>query len=154
MDLTQLFGLFVASRIFHVLTAVVLVGGAFFVRFVLMPAASAALREDEHARLRGALAQRWKMFVHGGIAVLLVTGFFNYFRVIQAGTHKGDGLYHGLVGTKIILAMGIFFIASALVGRSAGLESMRKNSRFWLTVNFLLAAVIIAISGFLRVRGS
>ncbi|RPI88803.1 MAG: hypothetical protein EHM42_04140 [Planctomycetaceae bacterium] len=91
--------------------------------------------------------------MHGGIALFLLTGFFNYFRVIQDGSHKGDGLYHGLIGVKIILAMVIFFIASALVGRSPGLAKMRSNARFWLAINVGLATVIIAISGFLRMRG-
>ncbi len=48
--------------------------------------------------------------------------------------HKGDGLYHALVGTKILLALGLFFIASALVGRSAAFESMRASRAKWLKV--------------------
>ncbi|MFN9198833.1 MAG: hypothetical protein ACK5WR_12255 [Planctomycetaceae bacterium] len=153
MDLSQLFSLFVASRVLHVTTAVVLVGGGFFLRYVLMPAASSTLSDAEHDKLRGAVVGHWKKFVHGGIGVMLLSGLFNYFKVILEGTHKGDGLYHGLIGTKILLALGIFFIASALVGRSAGTAGIRQNARKWLTVNFLLALVIIAISGFLRMRG-
>jgi len=153
MDLSQLFSLFVASRVLHVMTAVVLVGGGFFLRYVLMPAATSALSDAEHDKLRGAVVGNWKKFVHGGIGVMLLSGLFNYFKVILEGSHKGDGLYHGLIGTKILLALGIFFIASALVGRSAGTAGIRQNARKWLTVNFLLALVIIAISGFLRMRG-
>jgi hypothetical protein len=48
--------------------------------------------------------------------------------------------------------LGIFFIASALVGRSAGTAGIRQNARKWLAVNFFLALIIIAISGFLRMR--
>ena len=87
-------------------------------------------------------------------SVLLLSGLFNYIRVILDGSHKGDGLYHGLIGTKILLALAIFFIASALVGRSAGTAAIRQDARRWLTINFLLASAIIGISGFLRMRGN
>ncbi len=121
-------------------------------RFVLSPAAAKSLSDQDHQTLRAAVIQNWKKFVHGGIAVFLLTGFFNYFRVIMDGSHKKDGLYHGLIGTKIILAFVIFFISSALVGRSAGMEKLRQNSRFWMGVNIALAVIIIAISGYLRLR--
>jgi hypothetical protein len=67
--------------------------------------------------------------------------------------HKGDGLYHALVGTKILLALGVFFIASVLVGRSAAFESWRADRAKWLKVMVLLAAIIVAMSGFVKVRG-
>jgi uncharacterized membrane protein len=149
---TQL-ALYAVLRFLHVGTAIVLVGGTFFVRYVLMPAATQNLSEDDHNRLRGGLMATWKKFVHGGIALLLVTGGINYYRVIVDAKHKGDGLYHGLLGTKILLALAVFFIASALVGRSEAFEPMRRNARRWLAVNLVLAFVIVAISGFLRVRG-
>src|SRR5262245_43449124 len=42
------------TRILHVGTAIVVVGGTFFLRFVLFPAATQNLSDDVHARLRGA----------------------------------------------------------------------------------------------------
>ena len=68
--------------------------------------------------------------------------------------HKGDGLYHALIGTKIILAFAVFFIASALVGRSAGTQKFRDKSGSWMAVVLLLMAVIVGISGVLKVRAS
>ncbi|MGQ0636467.1 MAG: hypothetical protein ACT4QC_17785 [Planctomycetaceae bacterium] len=152
MDSTEL-ALYTLSRILHVATAIVVVGGTFFVRFVVMPAATRELSEQDHARLRTAVLAVWRRVVHGGIALFLITGFLNYYRVIAEGSHKGDALYHALLGTKIILALGVFFLASALVGRSPALESFRRDARKWLVVNLLLAGVIVAISGFLKVRG-
>ncbi|MGV2341712.1 MAG UNVERIFIED_CONTAM: hypothetical protein LVR18_49670 [Planctomycetaceae bacterium] len=67
-------------------------------------------------RVRG----RWKKYVHGGIALLLLSGGFNYWRAIAAG--RVDGIYHAMVDTKILLAMGSFFLSSAPVGRSAGTQ--------------------------------
>lgn len=144
--------LYTVSRVFHVGTAIVMVGGAFFLRFVLLPAAQLTLSDDVHARLRSAVIGTWKKVVHIGIGLLLLSGALNYYRVLAEGTHKGDPLYHALLGTKILLAMAIFFIASALVGRSAAFDGMRRNVAKWLTINLLLAAIIVAISGFLKVR--
>lgn len=141
----------VLSRIAHVGTAIVLVGGTVFMRFVLMPAAK-ELPDAEHDQLRQRLLARWKRFVHGGIALLLLSGLFNYMQ--QIPKHKGDGLYHALLGTKMLLALVVFFIASALVGRSAAFEKMRQNRAKWMGLIVVLSALIVGISGFVKVRGS
>lgn len=138
------------SRIVHVSTAIVLVGGSVFLTFVLLPTA-AQLSTDEHDKLRNLINGRWKRFVHAGILLFLITGFYNYFQ--QMPKHKGDGLYHALVGTKMLLAFGIFFLASVLVGRSAAFESMRASRAKWLKLVVLLSAIIVGISGFVKVRG-
>ncbi len=140
----------VISRILHVGTAITLIGGSAFMLLVLIPAAS-QLGEETHKKLSAAIQARWKRFVHIGIALFLITGFYNYLQAIP--NHKGDGLYHALIGTKILLALLVFFIAAGLVGRSAKLEPMRQNRSRWLTILVLVAAVIVAISGFVKVRG-
>lgn len=144
--------LYTTTRVLHIATAIVLVGGTFFVRFVLLPAAAASLPDDVHAKLRAAITATWKKIVHLGVGLFIVTGGINYYRVIAAGTHKGDPLYNALLGIKILLALVVFFIAEALVGKSAAFEGMRRNPRRWLLVNLLLAGVIVAMSGFLKVR--
>ena len=138
------------SRIVHVSTAIALVGGSVFMVFVLLPAAK-QLSDDQHERLRSLVNKTWKRYVHVGILLFLVTGFYNYLQ--QMPLHKKDGLYHGLIGTKIILAFVIFFIASVLVGRSAKFEGMRAHREKWLKIVVLLAAIIVAMSGFVKVRG-
>jgi len=135
----------------HVGTAIVLLGGGVFMRFILMPSAD-TLDDDTHDRLRAQVMGRWKRFVHMGILLLLVSGFYNYL-VVMIPKHKGDGLYHALLGTKILLALGIFFLASVLVGRSAKFEPLRANRGKWMLVIVLLGAVIVGISGFLKLRG-
>lgn len=140
----------VVSRIIHVGTAIVMVGGTVFMRCVLMPAAS-QLPEAEHDQLRLRLIPRWKRVVHGGIALLLLSGFYNYMQAIPK--HRGDGLYHAVLGTKILLALGVFFLASALVGRSSAFEKLRQNKAKWLGVILALATVIVAMSGYVKVRG-
>ena len=144
-----MFAIDVASRIFHVLTAIVLLGGSTFMLLVLLPELKSGESESRNQLVTG-LRNRWKKLVHPGILLFLVTGFYNYFRAMP--NHKGDGLYHALIGTKIILALGVFFLASALVGRSAAFEGMRKDNAKWLTILCLLGIAIVAISGFVKIN--
>jgi uncharacterized membrane protein len=137
-------------RWLHVGTAIVLLGGSVFMRFVLMPAA-ARLPTDAHETLRGHLMSTWKWFVHVGILLLLASGLYNYLAVMIP-RHKGDGLYHALMGIKILVALGIFFLAEVLVGRAPAFEGLRQKRKLWLGVIVGLGAVVVAISGFLKVR--
>lgn len=139
----------IISRWTHIGTAIVLVGGTFFLRFVVTPAA-AQLVDSEHTKLKMLVAGTWKKFVHVGIVLFMASGFYNYI-VVGAPMHRGDRLYHPLIGTKILLSMVIFFIASALVGRSKSFEAMRQKSKLWQTILLLLASVVVGISGYAKV---
>ncbi len=140
----------VLSRVVHVGTAIVLVGGSVFLVLVLLPAAR-ELADRSREALTSAVTGRWKRIVHTGIGLFLISGLYNYMRAIP--DHRGDGLYHALVGTKMLLALVLFFVAAALVGRSSKLEPLRRDRGRWLKLIVLLAAVIVAISGFVKVRG-
>lgn len=138
----------ILSRWTHIGTAVVIVGGSVFLRFVVLPVAS-KLPEDQHLALRSAIISRWKMFIHVGILLFLVSGFYNYFQAMPK--HKGQPIYHALIGTKILLALVVFALSSILVGRSGLAEKLRTRSAFWLTVVIVIATVIIGISGYVKV---
>jgi uncharacterized membrane protein len=140
------------TRFLHVGTAIVLLGGSVFLRYVLLPAAE-KIPTDAHDTLRAGLMRTWRIFVHLGVLLLLASGFYNYL-VVTAPKHHGDSLYHALMGTKILLALVVFFIAEALVGRAAVFEKMRQNRKTWLAIAVLLGLIIVAISGFLKVRGT
>ncbi len=139
----------ILSRWIHVGTAIVLLGGSVFTRFVLMPVA-ATLPDDAHTQLREGIAARWRKFVGIGIGLLLLSGLYNYV-VVSVPKHRGDGLYHGLMGAKMLLSLGVFFLASALTGRAAAFESLRNNSRRWLGVLIVMTALVVAIAGFLKI---
>ena len=139
----------ILSRWTHIGTAIVLVGGTCFLRFVLAPAA-AQLPEAEHAKLNELVMSKWKKIVHAGIALFILSGFYNYL-VVQMPAHRGDKIYHMLIGSKILLAFAIFFFAEALVGRSKSFDGMRKNAKFWQMVIILLATIVVGISGYARV---
>lgn len=146
----NLFGLDVLSRIVHVSTAITLVGGSLFMAIALVPSLD-VLQSEQRSAFVMSVRNLWKRYVHGGIALFLLSGFYNYFRAIP--NHKGDGLYHALLGTKMLLAFVIFFLASVMVGRSARFDSWRQNPSKVLRAMIILAAIIVAVSGFLKIRG-
>lgn len=141
----------VLFRVVHVATAITLVGGSLFTLWVLMPSAK-ELDDDVHQQLAASVGSRWKRIVHVGVLLFLVSGIYNYVRAIPG--HRGDGLYHALLGAKMIMALGVFFLAAALVGRSPKLKPIRDNRAKWLRVIVVLAAIIVGISGFVKVRQS
>ncbi len=142
----------VVSRVIHVLTAISLVGGSLFAAFVVGPALR-SLSEEAAGVFRTALTSRWKMWVHGGIALFLVTGFYNYIRAMPAHNEVGDKIYHAFLGTKMLLAFGVMIIASGLVGRSRAFQFMRDSRGLWQMILILLAVVIVGLSGYVKVRG-
>ena len=139
------FLLSVLSRWAHVGCAIVLIGGTAFMRLVLIPALA-----EQPPEIMDRVKSHWKKFVHGGILLFIVSGVYNY--VILSAAHKGDSLYHALVGTKMLLALVVFFLGSALVGRSGGTQKLRDNASKWLAVMLLISAIIVGISGFVKVR--
>src|SRR4051812_17687491 len=66
-------------RFVHIASAMGAIGGPFFVRFALMPAASGVLEEEAHLKLREAINARWRKIVYVLITLFIVTGFYNFF---------------------------------------------------------------------------
>lgn len=135
------------SRWAHVGSAIVLVGGAAFFRLAVIPSL-----EGENAELIGRIRNRWKKVVHSGILIFLLSGFYNYL-FVTIPQHKGDKLYHPLMGMKILLAFFVFFLASVLVGSKPSSQKFRTDAKKWTGIMLACAAVIVGISGFLKVRG-
>ena len=112
----------VLFRIVHVATAIWILGGSIFLRCVLMPAA-AELPDAEHEALRDRLMARWRKYIGMGIGLFLISGLYNYI-VVMIPKHRGQGLYHGLVGTKIILAfiVGLTVFSLYLLKHGVGIK--------------------------------
>jgi uncharacterized membrane protein len=145
-------------RWLHVLAAMAAVGGPMFIRFALLPAdpvLSDVQRQALHERIR----RRWSKVVMMAILILLITGLYNLVLFIQTSHTWGANWEHGssnatlynvLFGIKFVLALAVFFIASAVTGRSEVFARFRQNARFWITINLLLGILIVCLSGYLR----
>lgn len=150
-----MFELALIFRLMHIMAAITAAGGTLFMRIGLLPAASAVLKEDDHARLKEAIRNSWARWVHISIGFLLISGLYNI-AMIEAKKQVPipkdmASAYHGLLMIKLVLAMGIFYIASMLAGRSEVAQSFRKDAKRWLTINCIMIAVLVCVSGAMRV---
>lgn len=138
----------IISRWIHLASIIVAVGGTVFIRFVLHPTVREGLSPEIGSQFVPAVLRRWSRVLHACILLILLSGTYN--TIVQFPRHRGQPLYHSLWGVKLLLALVLFFIASALVGRSAAFERFRRNRPLWMGVNIALAAAIILISNILK----
>jgi uncharacterized membrane protein len=138
----------IVLRFLHIAPAVVAGGATIFARIALLPAL-ASLPDADRLRLKEAIDRRWRVVVMVCITLLFLSGTAN-FLLYQAPAHKGQSLYHALFGIKFVAAMIVFFLASALSGRSAGLAWIRANARFYVGIAAALVLAIVLISNVLK----
>jgi hypothetical protein len=135
-------------RWIHILAAITLVGGTFFLRFSLAPAL-AEQRAEVQQSLLAAWRPRWARAVMIASGLLLLSGLVNAVRNIMAYEFPGAP-YHALVAIKLLVALVIFWLSAVLAGRSELALRFREKLSFWLTVNVMLAIVIVALAGYMK----
>jgi uncharacterized membrane protein len=145
--LDSVYWIMLVSRILHILGAIILVGGLFYLRAVVFPtAASDAANPDQQF---GGRRAAWAMWVGIATLLLLVTGVWNYIQMIRLHEKLAPS-YHMLAGIKMLLGLAVFFLAALLAGRSNAAQKLRKNMRFWLTFCLILGILTIALGSVLR----
>ena len=143
LDATALFG--IVSRILHILSAIILVGGLFYIRTILSPAGVDACFAGRR--------QVWAKWVGMATLFLLVSGFYNFFLINGAAKADGGKLpstYHMLFGIKFLLGLLVMFVSAILAGKTEMAERFRGNMRKWLNIAWMSAMAIIVIAAFMR----
>lgn len=130
-------------RWLHIVAAMALVGGTLMYLMV-----HRQLRDLNNDDILQRFARPWAPVVHGSIAVLLITGFINFYRLVIAQGVKALP-YHPIFLIKLILALIIFFVASAITGRSPGFADLRAKPGKVLTIAVVMGIVIVLLSGLL-----
>lgn len=136
------------SRLGHILGAIILVGGLFYIRQILRPASGANGNPSADALFGGSRAS-WAKWVGITTALLLATGLLNYVLMIKQH-EKLASSYHMLVGMKMLAALVVFVLAALLAGRTAMADSLRQKWQTWLTLCLLLAILTVAFGSVLR----
>jgi uncharacterized membrane protein len=137
--------LLLAARLLHMLGAAIIVGGLFYLRSVVTPAAPVEVSDAQFGGRRAA----WAMLVGIATLFLLVSGFFNYFYMIK-NYEKMPFSYHMLFGLKFLAGLVLFFLAALVAGRSNLAQQIRQNLRLWLNVCLALGLAIIVLGGVMR----
>ncbi|HYO26031.1 MAG TPA: hypothetical protein VEQ85_13895, partial [Lacipirellulaceae bacterium] len=141
---------FMATRIFsralHILFAIVLGGGVFYIRSVLADGGADAAF--------GARRQVWARWVMVASALLIVTGLFNYVASIRAAKAPGavplPQTYHMLFGVKFLLGLLVMFLAALVAGKTASADKARGNLRRWMSVAWTSVMAIVIIGAMMR----
>jgi hypothetical protein len=139
-------------RWLHIGSACLAVGAPFFVRFALIPAAEKSLQPDQFQALKEAMHARWRPIVYSLILLFILTGLYTFFVTARWRELTPDArkTYHMLFGIKTLAAFGIFFLASALAGRSKAFLPIRKSAKTWIAVLLTLAAIVILCGNLMR----
>lgn len=147
--MTGLDVLTLVMRWIHISAAIVAGGGAFFIRFALLPAQQ-TLSDEQRQTLHAGLRARWSKVVMFAIACLLISGLVNIgFIEAKTTAPKDYSWYRPVFASKFLLAMGVFMLASMLVGRSSAAQKIRQNLATWLNVYLALVLATVMLSGVL-----
>ena len=137
----------VVVRLLHVGFAVILAGGALYQLFVVRPMLESL--EPEHRRsVRELMAARWRPWLFTAVAVLFVSGLMN-FLMYKVPLHRGNPsvfVYHGLIGLKIMLALGVLHVMTMLsLPGDAFDKKYRERAGFWLSLAAAMLTGIIVL---------
>ncbi len=146
----------VLARWVHILSAIVLVGGALFLWCALWPALRDVADDEARSRLQAAVAGRWRKLAMAAIGLLLLSGMYNFVvsSIPRAKEADVTAVYHAIFGVKFLAAIGVFFLTSVLLGRAPAFDRMRATPGKWLALNALLAVAVVLLSGVLKNLGS
>jgi uncharacterized membrane protein len=134
------------SRWAHIFAAAVVVGGFVYARFVFFPAMS-TLSEESQAQLRGEIASNMRPWALTAIVLLVVSGSYNFYRVVSSGV---DSAYHMAFGLKFLLALHVFGMLFILSTPPSG-DPARDAKRPRLIMGGLISAlVILALGAYLK----
>jgi uncharacterized membrane protein len=151
--LDSVYWVMLVSRILHILGAIILVGGLFYLRAVLLPlpyrVGPAEGSSNTADALFGGRRAAWAMWVGIATLLLLVTGLWNYLQIIRMH-EKLPPSYHMLAGIKMLLGLALFLLAALLAGRSAAAQALRRKFRFWLNICLILGILTVIMGSVLR----
>ena len=137
-----------ASRVLHILSAIVLVGGLFYLRMIVAPRVATKSKGTAADAWFAGNRAAWAKWVGITTTLLLVTGLYNFITIVK--TYQLNTSYHMLVGLKILLALVVFFFAAVLAGRSGLAERFRENMKLWLSVCLVTAILVVIIGSVMR----
>ena len=144
-EITGVYLVQLISRVLHILSAIILVGGLFYIRTVLFPSGVEACYANRRAV--------WAKWVGIATLFLLVSGIYNI--IVIFGQAKADGLklpptYHMLLLVKFLLALLVMFIAAILAGKTEAADRFRGQMGKWLNIGWLAALGIVIVASMMR----
>lgn len=142
----------------HVGSVVLMIGGFFFFRVVLLPIAK---RFPKPEALISSALRRFSGVVWTALLTVLVSGLYNFitfFRAARAiaatGSFVSDySLYILVLGVKLFIVFLIFTLAIILTFPYPVFDVFQKKPAPWLNLIVVLGLIVIFLSAFLRRLG-
>jgi uncharacterized membrane protein len=147
-EMDGMFWTLLLSRILHILGAIVLVGGVFYIRTIISPT-SAPPGMGPVDQLFGGPRATWAKWVGIATALLILTGLFNYIMIAKQH-EKMASSYHMIAGLKMLAAIAVFLLAALLAGRTSFADALRQKWGTWLNVCLVIGIVTVVLGSFLR----
>ncbi|HMO85159.1 MAG TPA: hypothetical protein PKC18_09600 [Lacipirellulaceae bacterium] len=133
-------------RVLHLLCAIILGGGVFYMRTMLAHAGADACFAGRQ--------KTWARWVAFASAVLLVSGMFSYVFYIRDAKQPGASalpmVYHVFFLMKFLLGFFVMFVAALIAGKSPAAERARQNITSWLNRAWTSVMAIVIIATFMR----
>jgi len=139
--------LMLTSRVLHIMGAIIIVGGLFYLWAVVKQGATsgAATSVDQFFGGQRATWAKWVGITSG---LLLATGLWNFVQMVK--TYEIATSYHMMGGIKILLSLVFMALAALLAGRTAVADTIRQKWRMWLSVTLILGILIVVVGGVMR----
>ena len=142
----------------HVGSVVLLIGGFFFLRAVLLPIAN---RSSDPAALISSALRRFSGIVWTALLTVLISGLYNFitfFRTARADASINPiasdySLYIFVLGIKFFIVFLIFTLAIFLTFPYPVFEVYQKRPAPWLNLTVILGLIVIFLSAYLRRLG-
>lgn len=140
----------------HVGSVVLMIGGFFFFRVILMPVASRL--PDPTAFITSAL-RRFSGIVWCALLTVLISGLYNFItffraaRGVAAAEMPYFSLYILVIGIKLFIVFLIYTLAIMLTFPYPVFEIFQKKPAPWLNLTVIFGLIVIFLSAFLRRLG-
>lgn len=104
---------------------------------------------DENDERLEASRRRWSKIVMISAMLLLVSGFANTARA--AMSYDLPMYYNIVLLVKLLLAFGVFYLASVLAGRSEAAKKFQADRKKWLKIVGIMVLGIVLLGGLMKV---
>ncbi len=143
----------------HVGSVVLLIGGFFFLRVILLPSAK-VLPEDQRPKLVDAAFRRFRVVVWTALLTILFSGVYNFIAFLRStGSFSQDlpkepvqdlSTYILVLGVKIFIVFIIFTFGVLLTFPYPVFAPIQRRPAPWLNLTLILGLIVIFLSAFLR----
>ena len=140
----------------HVASVVLLIGGFFFLRVILHPAAR-VLSDANRSQLTESVLRRFRVVIWTTLITILVSGIYNFITFLRAARVQSaiepslDYSLHILVlAIKFSIVFLIFTFCVVLTFPYPVFAPIQKRPLPWLNITLILGLIVIFLSTFLR----